>query len=327
MIARFIRKFHVVMGIVAAWFASELTLIGAHAAPSVTEEEAYQVGREAYVYLYPLISMDVTRRVTTNVPAGVRPGLGPMNSFHHMREFPGANFREVVRPNFDTLYSSAWLDLTKGPLLVSAPDTGGRYYLLPMLDMWSDVVAVPGKRTSGTLANRWAVVPKGWTGKLPAGVGRIESPTSYMWVIGRTQTNGPSDYAAVHQVQDGFTVSPLSEIGRKSKPATFVADRSVDMKTPPLVQVDTMLASQYFSYGAELMKKNPPHITDWSQVERFKRIGLEPGRSFDFQSAPVEVKAALERARTAALDLMREKVRSLARVTNGWQMNTDTVGA
>jgi hypothetical protein len=99
------------------------------------------------------------------------------------------------------------------------------------------------------------------------------------------------------------------------------------MKTPPLVQVDTMLASQYFSYGAELMKKNPPHITDWSQVERFKRIGLEPGRSFDFQSAPVEVKAALERARTAALDLMREKVRSLARVTNGWQMNTDTVGA
>ncbi len=91
----------------------------------ITEQQAYEIGVEAYVYLHPLIMMDVTRRVTINLPAGVKPGMGPMNIFHHMRTFPPADFRDVVRPNFDTLYSIAWLDLTNGPIIVSAPDTGG----------------------------------------------------------------------------------------------------------------------------------------------------------------------------------------------------------
>src|SRR5208283_1771663 len=107
------------------------------------------------VYLYPLISMDTTRRVLTNYESGVKPGMGPMNAFHHMRTFPTADARDVVRPNFDTLYSIAWLDLTKEPMIVSVPNTGGRYYMLSMLDMWTDVFAVPGMRTSGTSANNY----------------------------------------------------------------------------------------------------------------------------------------------------------------------------
>jgi hypothetical protein len=295
-------------------------------AGEVSEQDAYQIGIEAYQLLYPLISMDVTRRVMTNVPAGVKEGFGPMNAFHHMRAFPRADFREVVRPNFDTLYSVAWLDLTKEPMIVTVPDTGGRYYLLPMLDMWSTVLAVPGKRTSGTKAASFAVVTMGWRGKLPERVDRIYTVTPYIWIIGRTQTNGPKDYPAVHKVQDGYKITPLSQWGKKATPAKFVPDPSVDMKTVPLVQVNTMPASKYFSYGAELMKKNPPYPANWSQIARMKRIGIVPGKSFDLSKAPPTVKTALERAAVDGLKQMKEKLPTLAPVINGWQMNVDAMG-
>ncbi|WP_228061259.1 DUF1254 domain-containing protein [[Phormidium] sp. LEGE 05292] len=252
--------------------------------------------------------------------------MGPMNAFHHLRTFPPADFREVVRPNFDTLYSSAWLDLTQEPMIVSAPDTNDRYYLLPMMDMWSDVFAVPGKRTSGTSAAHFGVFLKGWNGTLPDGVQPIESPTPYVWIIGRTQTNGPKDYPAVHQVQDGYRIAPLSRWGQAYEPETAAIDPTVDMKTPPLNQVNSMTAAQYFSYGAELMKLNPPHITDWSTIARLERIGIIPGNSFDFDGAAPAVKAGLEQAVVDGLKLMYAKLPTLAQVVNGWQMNIDTMG-
>ena len=133
-------------------------------AASRLQREVGTIGVEAYVYLYPLLLMDITRRQLSNLEAGVKPGFGPMNEFHHIREFPPADFRAVVRPNFDTLYSSAWLDLTGGPMVVSVPDAADRYYLLPILDMWTDVFAAPGKRTSGTAAASYAITPPGWDG-------------------------------------------------------------------------------------------------------------------------------------------------------------------
>jgi hypothetical protein len=106
----------------------------AQAQQSVTEEEAYAIGVDAYLYFYPLVTMDITRKQLTNAEPGK--GLsGPMNSFANALEYPAADMKAVVRPNFDTLYSSGWLDLTKEPVIVSVPDTSGRYYLLPMLDM------------------------------------------------------------------------------------------------------------------------------------------------------------------------------------------------
>jgi hypothetical protein len=292
----------------------------------LTPQEAYDIGVEAYVYFYPLITMDVTRRVAANVEPGKMLGLGPMNMFHHFQEFPTAEFRTVVRPNFDTLYSSAFLDLTMEPMVVSAPDTAGRYYMLPMLDMWSDVFAVPGKRTNGTKAADFAVVPPGWQGQLSAGVDKIQSPTSYVWIIGRTQTNGPKDYAAVHKVQSGYAITPLSQWGKNPQPVKAVIDASLDMKTPPGEQVNKMPAAAYFKYAAEVMKKNPPHVTDWSMVARLKRIGIEPGKSFDYGTLDPGVQQALDKAATDGLKGMQAKIPTLARVVNGWQMNTDTMG-
>jgi hypothetical protein len=293
---------------------------------SVSPQEAYDIGVEAYIYLYPLVLMDVSRRQLTNIEPGQMAGRGPMNTFSHIRAYPTADFREVVRPNFDTLYSTGWLDLTAEPMIVSVPDTQGRYYLMPMLDMWTDVFAVPGKRTSGTKAADYAVVPAGWTGKLPGGVERINAPTPYVWLIGRTQTNGPKDYDAVHKVQDGYRITPLSQWGSAPKPIPVKIDPAVDMTAPPLEQVNKMQAAKYFAYAAELMKLSPPHVTDWSTLARLQRIGIEPGKSFDLGRADPAVRSALERAAVDGLKAMYAKAPTLARVVNGWQMNTDTMG-
>ena len=286
-------------------------------------QDAYEIGIEAYVYFYPLVTMEVTREQISSPPGA--PANGLANRFFHIRAFPPADFKLVVRPNFDTLYSSAWLDLRQEPMIVSVPDTGGRYYLLPMLDMWSDVFAAPGKRTSGTAAAHFAVVPPGWAGSLPAGVSRIDAPTPHVWIIGRTQANGPQDYAAVNKIQDGFTVTPLSQWGHA--PAALPPIGPGRVAAPaPLKVVDAMAPLAYFHFAAELMKVNPPHPTDWSMIARLKRIGIEVGQSYEPAGLPPAIQEALQRAAVDGREAMRAKLPTLARVVNGWQMNTDTMG-
>ena len=297
----------------------------ARAAEAITEQEAHAIGVTAFTYFYPLVTMDLTRRQLTNV-AKVEGISAPMNTFASLSAFPPADLKVVVRPNFDTLYSSAWLDLTKEPMIVSVPDTHGRYYLLPMLDMWTDVFASPGWRTTGTQAGDYAVVPPGWTGSLPAGVARIDAPTPYVWIIGRTKTDGPADYEAVHKIQAGFKVTPFAQWGKAIAPVAGSVDPSVDMKTPPKSAVDTMPAGKFFAYAAEILKLQPPHVTDQPIVAQMQRIGIERGKSFDLDKVDPAIKAALETAPADGLKLMAWKVASLARVANGWSMNTDTMG-
>jgi hypothetical protein len=99
------------------------------ASTPITEQEAQAIAVDAYLYLYSLVTMDIGRKQFTNIEPGKIVGRGPMNMFVNIPAYPTASMREVVRPNFDTLYSLAWLDLTKEPLVISVPNTGGRYYL------------------------------------------------------------------------------------------------------------------------------------------------------------------------------------------------------
>ena len=292
----------------------------------VTEQEAHEIGIEAYTYLYPLVLMDATRRQAVSAQAGKVAGRGPMNRFTSVRSIPSAGSVDVERPNFDTLFSIAWLDLTKEPVIVSAPDTAGRYYMLQMLDMWTEVFACPGKRTTGTGAGRFGVVPPEWQGKLPEGVQRIAAPTPYVWIIGRTQVDGPGDYEGVHKIQEGYAITPLSLSGSASPPVKPPVDAPEEVTSPPVTDVEYMAPGDFFAYAAELLKVNPPHITDQPIVARMRRIGIEVGKSFDLAKVDPAVQRALKRARGEAFSAMKGKIRALPRTVNGWQMKTDTMG-
>ena len=288
-------------------------------------DAAHEVGINAYIYLYPLVTMELTRQQMTNVEPGQRPSSAPMNMLAHIREFPGADFRVVVRPNFDTLYSSAWLDLTGGPVVVSAgADPDGRYYELPLYDMWTDVFAVPGQRTTGPRAGHWAVTPPGWQGDLPDGVDRIDAPTPYVWLIGRTQANGPADYPAVHRIQDSFALTPLGHWGGEVPVPAVTIDPGVDMETPPLEQVNGMSAEDFFGFGLCLMQRHAAHLTDWSLIAQMRRLGLVPGaRLADLEPSMREI---LQDVPAVALRQMQQAFPRLARVVNGWQLNIDSMG-
>ncbi|WP_223454236.1 MULTISPECIES: DUF1254 domain-containing protein [unclassified Pseudomonas] len=306
--------------------AAAIFPLASHAQSKITAEEAHAIGVDAYIYFYPLLSMDLTRKQFTNIEPGKEFGKGPMNMFVSVPQYPPADFKGVVRSNFDTLYSIAWLDLTKEPLVIAAPDTDGRFYLLPMLDMWTDVFASPGWRTTGTEAGQFLVTPPGWTGTVPTGMSHLPAPTPFVWIIGRTKTDGAADYAAVHKIQAGYTVTPLSRLGKEPEAVAVKIDPAVDMKTPPKIQVDSMSAANYFTYAAELLKVNPPHSTDQPMLAQLKRIGIEAGKPFNMDALDPKIQAALQRVPQDAQALMTWKVPTLAREVNGWSMNTDTMG-
>lgn len=287
-------------------------------------QEVERIALQSYLYLYPLVLMDVTRRQMTNMPDGEMPGRGPMMQFVHMREFPSADFKEVVRPNFDTLYSLAWVDVSREPVILEVPEVKDRFYMLPMLDMWTDVFAVVGTYGTGTDAGKYAIVMQGWQGTLPEGVERIETPTPVFWILGRTQTNGPKDYDHVHRIQDGYRIVPLSAYGGDYTPP-FKKDPTVDDKTPPLEQVQKMDARTFFSYAMALMRIHPPHVTDMVMVSRMKRIGLSP-EGFEYDHLPEATRKALEKAAAVGHEEMKKYVPHLGRNLNGWQVITKSIG-
>jgi hypothetical protein len=228
-----------------------------------------------------LVTVEMTRRVMTNVekPEGL---AAPMGQFLNLREYPTATFKSVTAPNADTLYSSAFLDLSQGPWILQLPDEHGRYYLVPMYEAWTNIFADPGTRTTGTGAGEFAIVGPGWQGELPPGVEELRASTNLVWLIGRTYRTGtPEDYAAVHAIQDQYKLVPLSAYGKPYTPPPGKVDPTIDMKASPREQVERMDAISFFKLLAELMKQNPPYQEDAPILSRLARVGLVPGQDFD----------------------------------------------
>jgi hypothetical protein len=285
--------------------------------------EDFLLSTDAYIFGYPLVTMEMTRRVITNVasPVGTR---GPMGQIIKLRQYPDSSFRDVTAPNADTLYTTSFFDVGKEPWVLSIPDMKGRYALLPMLDGWTTVFEVPGKRTTGTGAQTYAITGPGWKGTLPAGVKEYKSPTAIVWLLGRIYCTGtPEDYAQVHKLQDEFKLVPLSSYGKPYTPPPGTVDPSIDMKTAVREQVNRMDAVAYFTLLCKLMKDNPPSAADAPQLAKFAKLGIVPGQDFDASKLKADF---VKRVPEVAFDriMLQFKVNKDITDENGWAFTTKT---
>jgi hypothetical protein len=296
------------------------------AAREASPELAREIAQELYIWAYPMVLIDVTGKVTTNyeAPTGI-PGQSPVNQMGHAQAFPPGTFRQVVRPNFDTLYSAATCDLSAEPLVLTLPKTD-RFHVFQMMDGWSEVFAAPGTRMNGGAGGNYLIAGPRFNGNVPAGLDILLAPTDAVWVVGRIQTNGPADYDFVHSLQKQIALVPLSAFGKPYAPPRGKVDPGIDMKTPPMITVDSMNGQAFFTEMTEALKKNPPHVHDQAIVARMRRIGLTPGRSLDFNSLPFVVQQALSDAPATGLAAIRKRVETLGTKTNGWTMMTGAIG-
>ena len=209
--------------------------------------EDFGTAVDAYIYGYPMVTLEMTRRRLTNVTKADET-RAPMGQIVKMRSYPDASYRDITGPNADTLYTTAFFDVGDEPWVLSAPDMKGRYFMLPFLDGWTSVFAVPGSRTTGTQAQTFLITGPGWSGTVPAGMTQLKSKTSLVWLIGRIYCTGtPEDYAEVHALQDQFKLQPLSSWGKDYTPPPGEVDPSVDMKTPTRDQVNGLSAVKFFT--------------------------------------------------------------------------------
>jgi hypothetical protein len=295
-------------------------------------DEAYRIGIDAYVYAFPLVLMDVTKNLMTTAPAALALGA-PVNQFSHVPNFPKAGERQIITPNVDTLFAMAWLDLSAEPIILHVPDTAGRYYLLPLLDAWSNVFTSVGKRTTGTKEADFGIVGPGWKGKLPPGVKEIKAPTNMVWIMGRVETNGPSDFPAVHALQKNIKLKPLSAFGQPDAPPEKTpggprATPKIDSMVPTLKQVESMDASTFFRRFAKLMVDNPPASADEKMIKRLAVLGIVPGKELDESAWDETIKKAVERAVKVGLNKVRTKPPAASRkLENGWLFERSSVGS
>lgn len=288
------------------------------------KDDVESIATEAYIYGYPLVTVELTRRVMTNVevPEGTK---APMGQFVNARTYPDAAFRAVTAPNADTLYSLAWLNVGKEPYVMHLPEENGRYYLMPMLSGWTEVFEVPGTRTTGTAAGDYAITGPGWTGQLPAGVKELKSPTNLVWILGRTYCTGtPEDYKLVHAIQDQYSLIPLSSYGKPYTPPKGVVDPSVDMNTAVRDQVNRMDAATFFNILTLSMRDNPPAAADAPIVAKMMRIGIIPGKEFDITKLDPDAAKAMERAPKLGLEKIMAHLNNGTTKVNGWVFSTKT---
>jgi hypothetical protein len=297
-------------------------------AQSISADEAHQIAIDAYIYGYSLITSDVTRAAFINTKApSPETFQAPLNQFVSLPKYPPADYHGVTAPNADTLYSGAFIDVSKEPIILSYPDMHGRYFLFPIYSQWTNVISSPGKRTLGTGPQTIAITGPAWQGTLPQGITQhVKSPTGSVFIIARVYAQATAeDYAAVNALQRDFKLVPLSFYG---KPYTPPAG-TIDPKAPSVKEIVRNLVSAldtqtYFSRLATSMAVNPPAPEDAPIVAKMAKIGLVPGKPFDLGKLAPDVQQALTDVGKAAYALIAEEQKKGGKNVNGWLVTAGT---
>jgi hypothetical protein len=303
------------------------TLVSTQAA-ELSPQEAKKIAIDAYIYGYALMTSDVTEKAFTNTIAPNPETLqAPLNQFVSVPKYPPADYKGVTAPNADTLYSAAFLDLSKEPIILSYPDMHGRYFLFPIYSQWTNVIASPGKRTLGTGAQTIAIIGPNWHGTLPSGITqKVQSPTNSVFIIGRVYADGtPEDYAAVNAAQKEFKLVPLSSYGKPyTPPAGTIDPNAPSVKEKVRDIISAMDTQTYFNAMALSMAVNPPAPEDAAIVADMARIGLVPGQPFDLSKLPPAVQGSLAEVGKAADEQIAGEQKTGNKVVNGWLLTSGT---
>ena len=289
-------------------------------------ESIISLAQKAYVYGFPLVMMYESMRSTTNYEMPVYNSFfAPVNQFAHFRTFPDAKFRSMVKPNNDTYYSNAWLDLSSGPLVLSVPDTQRRYYLLPMFDAYTNVFASPGKRTTGTTSQTFLITGPSFSGIVPDGMQQIKAPTNMVWILGRTQVNSSQDgKEVVYPIQDGYQLTPLNHWGSEYQPEPNTVDATIAVNAPEYIE--NMDISTFFAVLNEQLALNPPPEADAPILSKLATIGVGPGKHFDLSGFDNTIQNALKGLPSAVLNQLRSAVTKGGQHENNWGINRNGVG-
>jgi DNA sulfur modification protein DndE len=282
---------------------------------------AVKIAEGAYLYGMPLVLMDLTRKKTTNVEAPVDGLAAPINQFYISTEFPNASFRAFVKPNADTFYNTAMLDLSAEPMVLTIANTDGRYYLMPMLDAFTNVFFSPGKRTTGTKKQIYLIAGPNWQGEVPEGLESVKAPTNLVWVVGRIQVNSPKDAAEfVIPLEKENTLVPLSSYGKPYTAPKGVVnpDYSKNSVVQQLVQMST---NDFFNYVNKLLVTNPPAEADTPAMDAFNKIGVGAGLAFSLDNFNEATQQALNSIPKNVIGKINETVsKGLVKPINGWSI-------
>jgi hypothetical protein len=289
----------------------------------LTNTEVLNTLVNAYIFGYPLVTMEMTRRVMTNVEAstGTR---APIGHFAHMKSYPDASFRDVTAPNADTLYSAIWIDLSSEPYVFSIPDSDGRYFLMPLLDAWTNVFHVPGSRTTGTNQQRFAISGPSYKGRLPDYMTHYKSTTNLVWIIGRTYCNGtPDDYDKAHAFQEKLSMVPISAYEKPYAAPPGRVHPQINMTVPVRNQVNALDVRTYFNILCASMKNNPPVVADAEIVAQMAQVGLIAGEQFSPDNLDAEVREAMPMIADYAVEQIMEHAKH-NKTMDGWMYCLDT---